>query len=374
LSRITEPTTGRAELYGRVGSLLEVGTGFHPELTGRENIFLNGAIMGMSRGHIESKFDQIVDFAEVDKFIDTPVKRYSSGMYVRLAFAVAAHMDPDVLIVDEVLAVGDVDFRKKCIGKMGEVGAQGRTVLFVSHSIPSVLSLCSRAILLDGGKLVADGSPLQVTRRYLHSDSGSASERVWATPEEAPGDSMVKLHAVRAVNNEGQVQESFDIRQELFIEIEYWNLSSPWRPTISIHFVNDDGVRLFVSNDFNNHQWWATPRQPGLVRCTCKVPGNLLAEGRIFVTVALCNYNPDMVHGYGQDAVSFEIVDRSDGDAVRGPYTGEWPGVLRPMLEWETPVDHRGALAAPQIAVESNGVPAASEKAVGGKAVSEKDQ
>ena len=230
LSRITSPTEGRAEIRGRVGSLLEVGTGFHPELTGRDNISLAGAVLGMRRREIETKLDDIVDFAGVAPFLDTPVKRYSSGMYLRLAFAVAAHLEPEILLVDEVLAVGDADFQKKCLGRMEQIGESGRTVIFVSHSMPSVIRLCERVILLDQGGVVADGRPREVIHQYLDSGLGSSAERVWDTPDVAPGDTVARLKAVRVVQD-GRVDEEIDIARPVDLEVEYWLLRhSP--PTI----------------------------------------------------------------------------------------------------------------------------------------------
>ena len=342
ISRITEPTRGGVDLYGRVASLLEVGTGFHPELTGRENIYLNGAILGMNKAEIARKFDEIVAFAEVEKFLDTPVKRFSSGMYTRLAFAVAAHMESEIMLVDEVLAVGDAEFQKRCLGKMREVGSEGRTVLFVSHSMPMILRLCNRVILLAQGEVAADGSPQEVIRRYLHSDVGSPAERTWPSIEQAPGDSVARLRAVRVLDERGEVSESIDIRKPVSIEVEYWNLQQSLRPTISMHLINEDGITLFVTNDWNNRDWWNTPRAPGLVRATCKIPGNFLAEGRLFLLVAVCSYNPDCVHAIERDAVSFQIVDRSEGDGVRGVYSAEWPGAVRPMLDWEVAQEPSG--------------------------------
>ena len=338
LSRITEPTAGGIDLYGRVASLLEVGTGFHSELSGRENIYLNGAILGMSRAEIKRKFDEIVAFAEVEKFLDTPVKHYSSGMYVRLAFAVAAHMESEILLVDEVLAVGDADFQKRCLGKMEEVGSEGRTVLFVSHSMPMILRLCSRVVLLGQGEVVADGMPHEVTRKYLHSDLGSPSERTWPDRDTASGDSVARLKAVRILNDEGEVADLFDIRKPISLEVEYWNLQSSLRPVVSIHFVNEDGTHLFMTNDHVNTEWWNTPRFPSVVRSICRVPGNFLAEGHVFITVAICSYNPDVVHAIERDAVSFQVSDRSEGDGVRGAYAKHWGGVVRPMLDWKTAV------------------------------------
>jgi len=334
LGRITQPTRGAVDLYGRVGSLLEVGTGFHPELTGRENVFLSGAILGMRNAEILRQFDAIVAFAEIARFIDTPVKFYSSGMYMRLAFAVAAHLHPEILLIDEVLAVGDANFQKRCLGKIEEFRSIGRTVLFVSHNMASVLRLCQRVILLEGGRLVADGLADHITRRYLQSGTGSPAERVWSEPHEAPGDEVARLHAVRILDEHGRIAPTLDIRRPFRVEVDYWALRSGTRPTVSIHFVNEESICLLVSNDFNNRAWWRTPREPGLVRCTCHVPGNFLAEGQIFVLAAVCSYNPDLVHLVARDVVSFQVVDRSEGDGVRGEFGGVWPGVVRPMLEW----------------------------------------
>ena len=192
LTRITTPTAGRVEIRGRVGSLLEVGTGFHPELTGRENVYLNGAILGMKRREIDRRYDAIVEFSGVEQFIDTPVKRYSSGMYVRLAFAVAAHLEPEILLVDEVLAVGDAEFQRRCLGRMEELGSSGRTVLFVSHQLPAVAQLCDRAIQINGGRVVGDGPPADVIANYLHQTHSSGSERTW-TDESAPGDDLARI-------------------------------------------------------------------------------------------------------------------------------------------------------------------------------------
>lgn len=336
LARITHPTEGRMEVNGRVGALLEVGTGFHPELTGRENVFLNGAILGMHKAEIERKFDEIVDFAEVERFLDTPVKRYSSGMYVRLAFAVAAHMEPEILIVDEVLAVGDANFQKKCLGRMAEVGSSGRTVLFVSHNTQAVLRLCQRVILLDKGAVLDDGNPRSVVSEYLNAGLGSAARREWSNQEEAPGDDVARLKSVTVRNESGDPSEEIDIERPLTVEVEYWYCSEDrdLRPSVNLHFYNEDGLNLFVTNDFNNKEWWRTPREPGVVTSTCRVPGNFLAEGRLVVLAAVSTYNPTTIHASERDAVAFQVVDRSAGDGVRGEYVNDWPGVVRPMLDW----------------------------------------
>ena len=336
LSRITEPTTGRAELRGRVGTLLEVGTGFHQELSGRENVLLSGAILGMKRAEIARKFDEILDFAGIDQFIDTPVKRYSSGMKVRLGFAVAAFLEPEILFIDEVLAVGDAEFQKKCLGKMSEIGAGGRTIVFVSHSMPAILRLCNRAILLDHGRIVVDGSTGEVVGRYLEADLGTTSQRHWATPEEAPGDDVARLKSIRVIPGSGGTADEIDVREPVDIEVEYWCRDpGDLRPSANLHFYNDDGVCLFINNDWNDRSFWALPRARNvIVRSTCRIPGNFLAEGRVIVTVAVGSYNPLVAHAVERDAVAFQMVDRSEGDGVRGEFTHEWPGVVRPMLEW----------------------------------------
>ena len=236
LSRITEPTQGRIEIYGRVSALLEVGTGFHGELTGRENVYLNGTILGMKRVEIARKFDEIVAFAEVEQFIDTPVKHYSSGMSLRLAFAVAAHLEPDIMILDEVLAVGDSTFQKKCIGKMEGVAKEGRTIFFVSHNMPAVTRLCERVILLDQGKVIVDGSAHEVIKAYLHSGRGSMSSREWLYPDKAPGSEVARLRAVRVRTEDGQSGEKIDIRKKVGLEMEYEVLKPGYklRPAVAL--------------------------------------------------------------------------------------------------------------------------------------------
>lgn len=345
LSRITEPTEGRVALNGTVGALLEVGTGFHPELSGRENIFLNGAILGMKKKDIEQRFDDIVAFAEIDEFLDTPVKRYSSGMYVRLAFAVAAHLEPEILIVDEVLAVGDAEFQKKCLGRMQQIGSSGRTVLFVSHSMPTVLRLCDRVLLMDKGRLIDDGRPSEIVRKYLDSGLGSSAERVWNDPVVSPGDSVARLRSIRVLSKD-RVTADVMIEDPVEVEVLYAHLPGAdpaLKPSVNLHFYNEDGVCLFVTNDFHSGGW-ANPESRGnVIRSVCNIPGNFLAEGRIFVLAAISSYNPTVVHAIEQDAVSFQVLDRTSGEGVRGGYANDWPGVVRPMLNWSVepvePVD-----------------------------------
>lgn len=335
LSRITEPSSGSATLRGRVGSLLEVGTGFHPELTGRENVFMSGAVLGMRRAEITRKFDEIVEFAGIEQFLDTPVKRYSSGMQVRLGFAVAAHLETEILFVDEVLAVGDADFQRKCLNKMSEIGQAGRTIVFVSHSMPAILRLCGRGILLDHGSLVTAGATNEVVRSYLESDLGRTGERRWESRLVAPGDDVARLKSIRVVPTDSGPAEEIDIRHPIDIEVEYWGgAPGRLRPSVGLHFYNDEGVCLFASHDFNDRGAWTRSRDPGVVRSTCRIPGNFLAEGRVVVTVSVATFNPLVNHAVERDAIAFQVVDRSQGDAVRGVYANEWPGVVRPLLEW----------------------------------------
>src|SRR5690242_12090088 len=282
LTRITEPTTGRAEIYGRVGSLLEVGTGFHPELTGRENMYLNGAILGMSRAEINRKFDEIVAFAEIEKFIDTPVKFYSSGMYVRLAFAVAAHLEPEILIVDEVLAVGDVRFQKKCLNKMQDVGQDGRTVVFVSHSMTAITRLCSRAILLESGRVLADGPTAQVVSAYLNAERHIPAERRWDDPAKAPGGDIARLRAMRVYTMDKGVTDVVDIRQPVALEMEYDVLRPGYVLLPHYHLANEEGRRIFTTLD-QDPAWRRRPRPVGRYTSTAWVPGNLFSEGTVFV-------------------------------------------------------------------------------------------
>ena len=335
LSRVTEPTLGRVELYGRVGSLLEVGTGFHPELTGRENIFLNGSILGMARHEIAAKFDEIVAFGEIGKFIDTPVKRYSSGMYVRLAFAVAAHLQPEILMIDEVLAVGDAQFQKKCLDKMRDVSQHGRTVLFVSHNMHAVTRLCDRVILLEGGRIVADGIVHNVVSKYLQSGLGTTAVREWVDVQSAPGNEITKLRSVRVRTEDGRVSDVIDIRCPVRIEMEF-DVVTPGHVLVpNFHFYNDEGACAFVASD-HDPAWHRKPRPAGHYSSTAWIPGNLLAEGTMIVGAAVSTMDPVLTHFFERDAVAFQVVDSLDGDSARGDYGGPLPGVVRPLLRWTT--------------------------------------
>lgn len=335
LSRITEPTRGRAEVYGRVGSLLEVGTGFHAELTGRENIFLNGAILGMRRHEIRRRFDEIVAFAEIDRFIDTPVKHYSTGMYLRLAFAVAAHLESEVLLVDEVLAVGDANFQKKCLNKMADVGSHGRTVFFVSHSMPAVTRLCNRAILLDNGRVCLDGSPHQAVSAYLNQGVLTTAEREWPDPHTAPGSDVVRLRAVRVKTADGQVSDTVDIREPVRVEMEYEVLRDGYRiiPHFSVH--NQDGLEVFSGVD-SDPAWRGRLRSSGVYVSTSWIPGNFLTEGIVIIGPAATTLNPSVLHFHARDAVAFSVIDSYEGDSTRGEFPGTVNGVVRPLLKWAT--------------------------------------
>jgi len=336
LSQVTAPTSGQIRIRGRIASLLEVGTGFHPELTGRENIFLNGAILGMTKGEIRRKFDEIVAFSEIEDLIDTPVKRYSSGMYVRLAFAVAAHLEPEILIIDEVLAVGDAQFQKKCLGKMQDVGRQGRTVLFVSHTMAAVTRLCSRAVLLSQGRVTKEGLVEEVVSEYLRLGSSDATPfREWTDPETAPGGHAARLLAIRVRGEGNAVSSSFEIRSAITIETEYQLLrdGQVLIPTIMVH--NSEGVCAFTTLDCDT-KWHRQPRAAGRYTSRLLIPGNLLAEGRFGVSVALITAQTHTVHANAPDAVSFEVIDNAGGNTARGDYTLPLSGVTRPMLSWTT--------------------------------------
>ncbi len=334
LSRITEPTEGYAEIYGRVGSLLEVGTGFHPELTGRENIFLSGAILGMRKDEIIRKFDEIVAFAEIEKFIDTPVKHYSSGMYLRLAFAVAAHLEPEILLVDEVLAVGDARFQKKCISKMQDVGKEGRTVLFVSHNMPAVSKLCERAILLEKGRIIQDGPSHEVIKDYLSLDSKVASMREWDIIQ-APGSSIVRLISIKIITDEGVVNDSFDISKSVGLQMEYEVLKPGYILLPHFHVDNEEGIRVFVTLD-QDPIWKHKARSAGHYVSTAWIPGNFLTEGLFFVSAAIATMEPVELQVHEHQAVAFHVYEDAHVESARGNYLGRIKGVVRPLLQWTT--------------------------------------
>lgn len=335
LTRITTPTVGRVEIRGRVGSLLEVGTGFHPELTGRENVFLNGSVLGMKRREITSKFPDIVEFAGVEQFIDTPVKRYSSGMQVRLAFAVAAHLEPEILLVDEVLAVGDAEFQRRCLGRMEDLSASGRTVLFVSHQMHAVSRLCDRTLWLDKGGIVDEGGSAEVVARYLQAGFGTGSSRFWPDLADAPGSGHVRLRSVRVLQD-GEEAPAVDVRRPVGIEIGFAVLDDGEPVVPKIKLVDGRGDVAFNAMDTSPR--WHERTSPGDYVSTAWIPGNLLNEGLASVQVALVSLGaPKLVPWAAlNDAVSFHVQDHGEGDSARGIFTGQWQGVVRPLLEWTT--------------------------------------
>jgi lipopolysaccharide transport system ATP-binding protein len=341
LSRITEPTAGRIRIKGRVASLLEVGTGFHSELTGRENIFLNGAILGMSKVEIKRKFDEIVAFSEVENFLDTPVKRYSSGMYVRLAFAVAAHLEPEILIVDEVLAVGDVQFQQKCIGKMQDVSKGGRTVLFVSHNMAAVGRLCQQCVFMDGGRIKHSGPTDQIIPLYLKGGKQGDGIRVWDETVPVKCDPRLKIRVLRIVGPDGQVTGHVDIRKPFTIETEYEILKPipPFR--IGLRFMTSDGTVAFSASDSAHSSYETKSYAPGLYTTGCVVPGNLLNEG--FYNIMFGADIPfQQVLFLDESALGFS-VEQTGG--VNARFAEKWPGVVCPHLEWQTkPLDKAGAV------------------------------
>jgi lipopolysaccharide transport system ATP-binding protein len=336
LSRITPPARGRVEIHGRTSSLLEVGTGFHNELTGRENVYLNATILGMRKKEVDRKFEEIVEFAGVEKFLDTPVKRYSSGMRVRLAFAVAAHLEPEILIIDEVLAVGDAAFQEKCLNKMQDVGKEGRTVFFVSHNMPAVTRLCERVIMLDNGQVVADGPARDIVARYMHEGSATTAERTWGNIEKAPGTDIVRLTRVRIKDESARTTSSIDIRTAIGFEMTFEVMRDGYVLLPHFRLKNDEGVSAFVTVDVDPN-WRKTKRPKGTYTATAWVPGNFLAEGGFFVNAAMLSLEPQtMLQFAEQEVVSFQVVDPMEGDSARGDWANNLPGVVRPLLTWET--------------------------------------
>jgi lipopolysaccharide transport system ATP-binding protein len=338
LSRITEPTGGWAKANGRVASLLEVGTGFHQELTGRENVFLNGAILGMKKEEIERKFDEIVDFSGVGKFIDTPVKRYSSGMTVRLAFSVAAHLEPEIMIIDEVLAVGDVEFQKKCLGKMKDITSEGRTVIFVSHNMPSVIKLCDRAILIKNGKIEQEGKAIDVVADYLSDFESGNGEVIWEDFEEAPGNDNVRLLSVRILQEgfDGPIQV-VDRCKEIQIEITYINLQEEMPLYSGIRIRDSLGTNiLHTSNHSANNiledKWFINPQAKGRYKSVCRIPANLLIEGQYRITPFI-GIQPKNAQAGAEDVISFRTYDSRDENRRT---LGGWWGVVGPQMEWVT--------------------------------------
>jgi lipopolysaccharide transport system ATP-binding protein len=332
LSRVTEPTEGCAEIHGRVGSLLEVGTGFHPELTGRENIYLNGAILGMKRLEIDHKFDEIVDFSEVEKFIDTPVKRYSSGMYLRLAFAVAAHLEPEILVVDEVLAVGDAEFQRKCMGKMSDVAQAGRTVLFVSHNMSAVLRLTEESMVLDKGHLVYRAPTAQALDYYMAAGFTGSGERTWTSAEIPAESAPLAPMALRLRDRNGRIVDTLHSTEPFTIEIEYRLDKAITGLRVGIYLLTMRGEYVFTSFDLDDpgkfEQYAA--RSAGHYISHCTIPANLLNEGQYVLAVNASSFRIKR-YFWDDHSLAFTV------DATGAPGK-QWPeprmGPVRPALEW----------------------------------------
>jgi lipopolysaccharide transport system ATP-binding protein len=358
IANITVPTEGEIRINGRLSALIEVGSGFHPDLSGRENIYLSGSIMGMRRREIDAKLDSIIDFAGVRQFVDTPVKRYSSGMYVRLGFAIAAHLDPEILLLDEVLAVGDAAFQAKCMQRIKELEDNGTTIVFISHDLTAVERLCQRVVLMRHGRIAADGRSRDVIREYHQgavAPTGSSAlrtpaSRQWPADDEAPGNEIARLRSVRVRNPEGQTTSTIDIRRPVGIEDEYDVLDAGHVLIPNYHFVNQDGLHVFSVQDAES-EWRRRPRPVGRYVSTAWIPGNFMAAGNFSVDVAVSSHVPLVrVHALVQGPVSFEVVDSFDGDSARGDYMGEYPGVVRPIVQWST--DYRPVISTEALSLD----------------------
>ena len=342
LSRITEPTFGRAEIYGHIGSLLEVGTGFHPELTGRENIYLNGAILGMRRAEITLRFDEIVAFSEIEQFLDTPVKRYSSGMYVRLAFAVAAHLTPEILLIDEVLAVGDSEFQKKCLTRMSDVAKAGRTVLFVSHNMLAVQRLCPRSIVLEKGRKIVDGPTEIAVLHYMGKGDTERSAVAWPTLDDAPGNEVVRLTGARIAFTQEKPGAVLTVHDPLSVAFDYRVLQPGQQICLMIEVQDSTGTTVFTAFDEYIQREWGeqTPATPGAYRAEFTLPSDLLNEGEYTVNVRL--FSPprqpaDNPHCHVREVLRFGVLDSIDPASARGHFPYHWGSVMiRPRIRCQT--------------------------------------
>jgi lipopolysaccharide transport system ATP-binding protein len=338
LSRITWPTSGRAKLRGRIASLLEVGTGFHQELSGSENIYLSGAVLGMHRAEIRRNFDEIVDFSGIDpKFLDTPVKRYSSGMQVRLGFAVAAHLESEILLIDEVLAVGDMEFQKRCLGKMDEVTSSGRTILFVSHQLPMIASLCDRCLLLEGGRLIASGPTSDVIHRYQSGVGANAASVDYPSEANRPGDGIAGLLAAWVETGAGERAFEYSLIEPVRICVKYRiHERLEVSPQPNLHVTDSAGNYAFVTSP---HDWGdERARTPGDYLAAVEIPGHFLNDGMYSVGVALNHFDSGLQTAFfEQGALSFNIVDRIGDSVLRAQsrWGGRIPGVVRPLLRWQ---------------------------------------
>ena len=338
LSRITESTVGRAEIHGRVGCLLEVGTGFHPELTGRENIYLNGAILGMNRVEIDRKFDEIVDFSGVEKFIDTPVKRFSSGMHVRLAFSVAAHLESEILLVDEVLAVGDVEFQKKCLGKMGAVAKGGRTILLVSHNMAAIRNLCQRTLLLDSGRILVDGETNVALSEYLGRNLQEGPVVTAGNLEKMMegyirwNDPSVRFDEIALVDASGQPRNRFRSDEEIRVSITYKCLTAVSDLRVVVHIVDEMSTRILTSQDVDGVGFSDLyRREAGVYRSVCLLPANTFGEDRFYVSAGLIHRKVESISV--EKVLRFEVDFRGYNNFHAGNFKDTW---IRPRLHWQT--------------------------------------
>jgi lipopolysaccharide transport system ATP-binding protein len=335
LSKVTAPTTGTIKAAGRIASLLEVGTGFHPEMTGRENIYMNGAIMGMTKAEITRRFDEIVDFSGVERYIDTPAKRYSSGMTVRLGFAIAAHLEPEILVVDEVLAVGDAEFQKKAIGKMQDVSrGEGRTVLFVSHNMASIGDLCKNAILLSDGIVKESGGVRDVINFYLGSTMDVGYFRKWTDYDSSPGSRDIKIRELYTVNKNNEKQQYSLTTEEIGVYIEYEVFIDVPFFTHGINLFDSTGIHVFSSHDSNLYDS-SIKIEKGIYSTIVWITGNLLQEGDYLVSIATMRYNPFDVIFHEMDLLRIHLVDTFQNSAKNEFCTLELPGIIRPKLLWD---------------------------------------
>jgi lipopolysaccharide transport system ATP-binding protein len=334
ISRITPPTNGRVIIEGRVASLLEVGTGFHPELTGKENIYLNGSILGLKKNEITTKLDEIIDFSGVENFIDTPLKHYSSGMQLRLAFSVAAHLEPEVLLIDEVLAVGDMEFQRKCLGKMEEVSKKsGRTILFVSHNLEAIHKFCERTILLDKGEIVKDDATKAVISYYVSRESNNDAAISW-NDDTAPGDEKIKLRNVYVHDKAGSAKPSFFVTEQIGISFQYEVLGEGLSFTHGLNIYNEQGLNVFDSHD-NYTEIRKEKRMKGSYTATVWIPPNLLPDGYFSVGVALFSQQPFHIFIHQLHVISFTVMDEISNESARGDYAGSYGGLVRPKLQWQ---------------------------------------
>jgi len=349
LASITTPSSGEITINGRAAALIEVGSGFHPELTGRENVYLSGSILGMARSEVGRKLESIIDFAEIREFIDIPVKRYSSGMYVRLGFAIAAHLEPEILLLDEVLAVGDLAFQRKCLDRVRALRQAGRTIIFISHDLNAVEALCDRVLLMQRGEVIADGPPGEVIGQYKALATkgttslfpGIGSVREWRDVDDR-GNPVVRLRRVRVCGEDGATMSEVDIRHPVGVEITYDVLEGGHVLVPNVHLFNEARLQLFAGLDLEP-EWQGRPKSAGRYVSTAWIPGNFLAEGSVIVDTAISTLAPLEVHAYERDVVTVRVFDPMRADSARGDYTGPFPGVVRPLIRWNTYVSCDGS-------------------------------